>query len=64
MSINEIEQRIAIISSHYCELLSKTKNPEEKKKIFNAFYSSLLLVQQIKIDEIRSCIKSKRFSTI
>ncbi|HHG74225.1 MAG TPA: hypothetical protein ENK22_04200 [Persephonella sp.] len=62
MSVNEIEQRIEAISRHYCELLCKTKNPEEKQKIFNAFYGSLLLVQQIKIDEICDRIRSKRIS--
>lgn len=62
MSVNEIEQRIEAISKHYCELLCKTKNPEEKQKIFNAFYGSLLLVQQIKIDEICDRIRSKRIS--
>ncbi|WP_293444424.1 hypothetical protein [Persephonella sp.] len=62
MSVNEIEQRIEAISRHYCELLCKTKSPEEKQKIFNAFYGSLLLVQQIKIDEICDRIRSKRMS--
>ncbi len=60
MGINEIKQRIDTISRYYCELLYKTKNPEEKKKIFNAFYGSLLLIQQIKIDEICDKIRSKR----
>ncbi|SNZ06396.1 hypothetical protein SAMN06265182_0662 [Persephonella hydrogeniphila] len=60
MGVKEIEKNVENISKYYCELLCKTKNSDEKEKLFKTFYESIILIQQIKIDEICREIKDRR----
>ncbi|WP_457625354.1 hypothetical protein [Persephonella sp.] len=60
MGVKEIEKNVENLSRYYCELLCKSKNSEEKEKLFKTFYESIILIQQIKIDEICRDIKDKK----
>ncbi len=52
MSALELNKKIDELALDYITLISKAKNYEEKMKIFETYYKTLLTLQQIKSYEI------------
>ena len=53
MSIKEMELEIENLSNRFEKLLNKSRNSEEKIEVFSTYYKMLLLIEKIKIDELK-----------
>ncbi|WP_457643921.1 hypothetical protein [Persephonella sp.] len=59
MEAIKLSSSIDNISNHYCEILSRIKNPDDRLKIFQTFYSTLLLIQQLHLEQVCSQVSRK-----
>ncbi|RMA96088.1 hypothetical protein [Hydrogenothermus marinus] len=53
MSVKEINSEVENISFEFLNILEKTRNPEERIKIFETYYKVLLMLEKIKESEIK-----------
>ncbi|MBK3333268.1 hypothetical protein GWK41_09315 [Persephonella atlantica] len=61
MNITELEKKIETLSHHYCSIISKTDSYIVKEQMFRAFYETILLIQQMHLDQIcRECKNRKK----
>ncbi len=52
MSAKEINLKIDELTSDYLSLLKTAKNYEERKKVFEVYYKTLLTLERIKSKEV------------
>ncbi|WP_457640106.1 hypothetical protein [Persephonella sp.] len=60
MGLKELNKQIDNLSNCYCEVLLKARTPEDRIKTFEAFYRSILLIQQLQIEQICQKIPSSK----
>jgi len=53
MSVKEISSKIDEISFDFLKLLEKSRNHEEKMKIFETYYKTLLILEKVKVSEFK-----------